>query len=167
MKTRMHLCPDCGHIVSQIIMYGQLSYECTVCNSYAPWKHRKTIRHPDAPPKRKGSRMPIHTIDHPTISFSSTNPKQVKHYGTVLAHVTLEDIKQNKVQGRHVLLRDMMFAGESPISGIYFGVLEKYQKEYNNRINQYKGTSLFTLRTAECRQAARDYILKEYGWVMD
>ena len=108
----------------------------------------------------------IHKMEHETIQFSSTNVNQVNHYAVVLKKCSIEDIKKNRIKGRHSLLLNMFMAGNSPVSGEYFKVrFEKYkiieELVENTPISYYKSKFIII---EETENKVNSIILDTYGW---
>lgn len=110
--------------------------------------------------------MTIHYMNHDTIKFSSTNPRQVEHYEETLKDYTIDDIKENKILGRHHLLMNMAFAGRFDMFFEYIGVIEKRNKYVDDKSEKFKKRSNYRSIRDELKKQANEYIYKTTGWIL-
>ena len=108
----------------------------------------------------------IHVLNHPTIKFESMNPNQVKHYETALDGISDDDIRKDRVPGRHALLLNLGRAGHCPIFEEYFEIRSKRYKMVESRMentkipwNSCKSTVRYTIA---CE--VDEIILNTDGW---
>jgi len=108
----------------------------------------------------------ITTMNHPTIEFSSMNPNQVEFYERTLKDISAEDIKMNRVAGRHALLLNMGLAGHCPLFEEYFSMRDKRDKMVESRMENTKipwNSCKFSVRQ-EVAYEVDSTILNMYGW---
>jgi hypothetical protein len=110
--------------------------------------------------------MTIHYIKHSEIFFSSLNPYQVEHYEKVLKDVSLEYIKEGKIEGRHRLLLNMQLAGHSPLSEEYMrvrGIVYEKSLDMEKRLKPRWNQTLSSLRQ-DIREKVCEKVYRETGW---
>lgn len=76
----------------------------------------------------------ITNMNHPTIQFSSMNPKQVEFYERTLKDTSAHDIKMNRVEGRHALMLNMGLAGHCPLFEEYLEIRDKRYKMVDDQM---------------------------------
>ena len=112
-------------------------------------------------------------MKHDTIHFSSVNRFQVEHYEKILTGVSEQDIKDNKIEGRHALLLNMGLAGDCPLFDEYMrirGKKQNYYDQYMKQAGKYTTKVIYNGKDALVWYAAEDYasdmVKLKYGWVM-
>lgn len=66
----------------------------------------------------------IYSMVHSSIEFTSLSEKQVLFYEKALSSVSIADVKNGSVVGRHRLLLNMGLAGQCPLFNEYLHVRE-------------------------------------------
>ena len=97
----------------------------------------------------------------------STNTKRVfdKVVGTITA-ISLEDIKSNKVVGRHGLMLSLLRAGHCPLAEEYMSARQVKHDAKKALRDEHKGLSTYTLHEHIFDSKASAHTFEKTGWVI-
>lgn len=111
--------------------------------------------------------MNIYRLKHPTIFLESTCEIKIKHLENILAGITKDDIKEDRVSGRHGLILQMGLVGNCPLFEEYMCVRGDIYAIHQQYMDKHKGTSRMTLENAREKQKASQKVFKDTGWLID
>lgn len=106
-----------------------------------------------------------HYLDHPSIEFSSMNPRQVEHYTEALDGISADDIRMDLIPGRHALLLNLGLAGHCPLHEEYFDIRQVRYDMVQLRMSRIpKKLSTRCLMRPDIVEEVDLFILNKYKW---
>lgn len=108
----------------------------------------------------------IFKMKHETINFTSLNKSQVDFYENVLKNETADNIKKNKISGRHALLLNMGLAGNAPLFDEYMHIRGIIAERIETSCKCFKGSSTYIAKRDEIEYKVRKEIENQYGWII-